>query len=60
MTLAVLGVGLGCAGAVGLTRNLAGWICGVTPLDAAAFAGCATLMLLVERKGLTGFAMLAL
>jgi putative ABC transport system permease protein len=47
MTLAVLGVGLGCAGAAGLTRYLAGWIYGVTPLDAATFAGCATLMLLV-------------
>ena len=26
---------------------MAGWIYGVTPLDAATFAGCATLMLLV-------------
>jgi hypothetical protein len=30
-----------------VTRYLAGWIHGVTPLDAATFAGCATLMLLV-------------
>jgi len=47
MTLAVLGVGLGCAAAVGVTRYLTGWIYGVTPLDEATFAGCATLMLLV-------------
>jgi hypothetical protein len=47
MTLAGWGVGLGCAGAVGVTRYLTGWIYGVTPLDKATFAGCATLMLLV-------------
>lgn len=47
MTLAVLGVSLGCAAAVGVTRYLTGWIYGVTPLDTATFAGCATLMLLV-------------
>ncbi|MEX2270449.1 MAG: ABC transporter permease [Vicinamibacterales bacterium] len=47
MTLAVSGVALGCAAAMGLTRYLAGWIYGVTPLDAATFVGCAVLMLLV-------------
>lgn len=47
MTLAALGVGLGCAGAVGVTRYLTGWIYGVTPLDKATFAGCAALMLVV-------------
>ncbi|MGE5835696.1 MAG: FtsX-like permease family protein, partial [Acidobacteriota bacterium] len=47
MTLAVLGIGLGCAIAAGVTRYLAGWIYGVTPLDAATFAGCAGLMVIV-------------
>jgi putative ABC transport system permease protein len=47
MTLAVLGVVAGCAGAAGVTRYLAGWIYGVTPLDTATFASCAALMLLV-------------
>ena len=47
MTLAVLGIGLGCAAAAGVTRYLAGWIYGVTPLDAATFVGCAVLMLLI-------------
>jgi ABC-type lipoprotein release transport system permease subunit len=30
-----------------VTRYLAGWIYGVTPLDVTTFAGCAALMLLV-------------
>lgn len=47
MTLAVLGIGLGCAIAAGVTRYLAGWIYGVTPLDLTTFAGCAALMLVV-------------
>jgi hypothetical protein len=47
MTLAVAGVGLGCAVAVGVTRYLTGWIYGVTPLDKATFAGGAAVMLLV-------------
>jgi putative ABC transport system permease protein len=47
MTLALLGVGLGCAGAVGVTRYLAGWVYGVTPLDTTTFAGSVMLMLLV-------------
>jgi hypothetical protein len=47
MTLAVVGVGLGCGIAVLVNRYLAGWIYGVTPLDKPTFAGCATLMLLV-------------
>ena len=46
MTLAILGVGLGCAAAAGLTRYLSGWLYGVTPLDRATFAGCAGAMLL--------------
>ena len=45
MTLAVLGVGLGCAAAAGVTRYLEGWIYGVTPLDTATFVGSAALML---------------
>ena len=47
MMLAALGVGLGCAAAAGVTRYLAGWIYGVTPLDTATFAGCAAGMLLI-------------
>lgn len=47
MTLAVLGVGLGCAASVGVTRYLTGWIYGVTPLDGATFGGCAAFMLLI-------------
>jgi len=43
----VIGIGLGCAIAAGVTRYLAGWIYGVTPLDLATFAGCAALMLVV-------------
>jgi putative ABC transport system permease protein len=48
MMLAVVGIGLGCAIAAGLTRYLAGWIYGVTPLDAWTFVGCAALMLVVS------------
>lgn len=50
MTLAVLGVGLGCAAAAGVTRYLAGWIYGVTPLDVTTFVGCAALMLLIAAS----------
>lgn len=45
MSLAVLGIGAGCLGAAGLTRYLAEWIYGVTPLDPASFAAAAALML---------------
>jgi putative ABC transport system permease protein len=47
MALASVGVLAGCAGAAGLTRYLAGWIYGVTPLDPSTFAACAVLMLVV-------------
>ena len=47
MTLAVLGVGLGCAAAAGVTRYLTGWIYGVTPLDTMTFVGCAAGMLAI-------------
>lgn len=47
MTIAGLGIALGCLAAMGLTRYLEGWIYGVTPLDATTFAGCAVLMLAV-------------
>ena len=50
MTLALLGVGLGCAAAAGVTRYLAGWIYGVTPLDVTTFVGCAALMLLIAAS----------
>jgi putative ABC transport system permease protein len=38
LTLTVLGIGVGCAGAVGTTRYLQSWLYGVTPLDAPTFA----------------------
>ena len=47
MTLAVLGIGLGCAGAVGVTRYLSGWIYGVTPLDGRTFVAAAVFMCVV-------------
>jgi putative ABC transport system permease protein len=47
LTIAVLGVGLGCAGAVGVTRYLSGWIYGVTPLDGRTFAAAAVFMIVV-------------
>jgi putative ABC transport system permease protein len=47
LTLTAIGIGAGCGAAAALTRYLTGWIYGVTPLDAATFAGCAVLMLLV-------------
>jgi hypothetical protein len=47
MTMAILGIALGCAGAAGVTRYLSGWIYGVTPLDTGTFVGCAALMLAI-------------
>ena len=47
MTIALLGIAAGCAAASGVTRFLADWIYGVTPLDGKTFAGCAIGMLLV-------------
>jgi ABC-type antimicrobial peptide transport system permease subunit len=47
MTLALVGIGLGCGVAAGVTRYLSGWIYGVTPLDTMTFVGCAVLMLVI-------------
>jgi predicted lysophospholipase L1 biosynthesis ABC-type transport system permease subunit len=47
MTLAAIGVALGCAVAAGVTRFLTGWIYGVTPLDPATFTGAAIGMLVI-------------
>jgi len=47
MTLAAVGVGGGCLAAAGLTRYMASWIYGVTPLDPGTFIGGALSMLLV-------------
>ena len=47
MTLAVWASASAARRAVGVTRYLAGWIYGVTPLDTATFAGCAMFMLVV-------------
>jgi ABC-type antimicrobial peptide transport system permease subunit len=47
LTLTAVGIGAGCVCAAALTRYLTGWIYGVTPLDAATFAGCAAFMFLV-------------
>lgn len=44
--LGVLGVGLGVAGSLALTRFLAGVLYGVTPTDALTFAGIPVLLLL--------------
>ncbi len=52
LTLAALGVAAGCAIAAGVTRYMASWIYGVTPLDSATFAGAAMLMLAVAAAAI--------
>jgi ABC-type antimicrobial peptide transport system permease subunit len=47
LTLGVIGVIVGCLVAAGVTRFLAGWIYGVTPLDGLTFAACAAAMTLI-------------
>ncbi len=46
-TIAILGVGIGLAGAAGLTRFLAGMLFEVKPTDAATFLGVAVSLLAV-------------
>ncbi len=52
LTLAALGVAAGCAIAAGVTRYMASWIYGITPLDSATFAGAALLMLAVAAAAI--------
>jgi putative ABC transport system permease protein len=47
MTLALIGVAIGLAGAFALTRLMTSLLFGVTPIDAAAFATVSILLLTV-------------
>ena len=47
MTLAVIGIGMGLAGAFGLTRVIASLLFGVTADDPVTFVGIPLLLLLV-------------
>lgn len=47
LAIVAVGVASGCGIAAGLTRYMASWIYGVTPLDGATFATAAALMLVV-------------
>ena len=47
MTLALLGIGTGLAGAVGLTRLLTSMLFGVTPLDPFTFISIALALALI-------------
>jgi putative ABC transport system permease protein len=47
LTMALIGVLLGLAGAFGSTRLLSGWLYGVSPLDARTFALSAVAMLAI-------------
>ncbi|HXT70509.1 MAG TPA: ABC transporter permease [Vicinamibacterales bacterium] len=48
LTIAAIGIAVGCAGAAVLTKYLSGWIYGVTPLDLRTFAGSAAMTLVVS------------
>ena len=52
MTLAVLGVATGCAVAAVVTRYMASWLYGVTPLDLRTFSGGVLFMLFVALVAL--------
>lgn len=52
LTLAVGGVAAGCAVAAVLTRYMATFIYGVTPLDPATFSGAALLMLMIAAAAI--------
>jgi predicted permease len=45
--LGAAGIGLGCVGALGLTRLIAAQLFGVSPIDPATFAGVAAFVMLV-------------
>jgi putative ABC transport system permease protein len=47
LLLAVIGIGLGLAGAFGLTRFLASFLFGVSPTDPATLAGVAVMIVIV-------------
>jgi putative ABC transport system permease protein len=47
MSLALLGIAIGLAGAFGLTRLMTKLLFGVTPTDAVTFAGVATILFVV-------------
>jgi len=47
MTLAVLGVAIGLAGAIAVTRLLSNFLYGVSPFDPAIYAGVVALLVLV-------------
>jgi len=47
MTVSVIGVAIGLAGAFAVTRVLSSLLFGVTPTDAVTFIGVATILTLV-------------
>ena len=47
MTLAVIGIGIGVAGAIALTRYLTTLLFGVKPIDVVTFVGVALILTLV-------------
>jgi len=50
--LALIGVGIGLAGAWGLSRFLASLLFGITPVDAASYAGAAAVLATVAIGGI--------
>jgi ABC-type antimicrobial peptide transport system permease subunit len=48
LLLAVVGLGLGIAGAFGVTRFLASFLFGVSPTDVVTLAGVAAVILIVS------------
>ena len=54
MTLAGIGIGVGCAVAAGTTRYLESWLYGVTAIDGRTFISATVLMLLVAVIAVLG------